>query len=116
MRRAVDARGEAGLLDAAAIERVRDEARPDPRDEDELHDALLTAGFLLPAETAACSDTLMASGRATRVLLSSPVVVAAERLPELLAVHPGAPLDPPISARGGYGPAQRRSSSCCAAG
>ena len=35
-----------GALDAAAIERVRDEARPDPRDADELHDALLTAGFL----------------------------------------------------------------------
>ena len=30
-----------GALDAAAIERVRDEARPDPRDADELHDALL---------------------------------------------------------------------------
>ena len=29
----------------SAIERVRDEARPDPRDADELHDALLTAGF-----------------------------------------------------------------------
>ena len=35
-----------GRLDAAAIERVRDEARPDPRDADELHDALLGAGFL----------------------------------------------------------------------
>ena len=28
----------------AAIARVRDEARPDPRDADELHDALMTAG------------------------------------------------------------------------
>ncbi len=33
-----------GALDADAIERVRDEERPDPRDADELHDALLTAG------------------------------------------------------------------------
>ena len=31
-----------GALDADAIARVRDEARPDPRDADELHDALLT--------------------------------------------------------------------------
>ncbi len=31
-----------GILDAQAIERVRDEARPDPRDADELHDALLS--------------------------------------------------------------------------
>ena len=37
---------------AAAIERVRDEARPDPRDADELHDALLTAGFLDRSEIA----------------------------------------------------------------
>ena len=42
-----------GALDAAAIERVRDEARPDPRDADELHDALMTAGFLDETELAA---------------------------------------------------------------
>src|SRR5213078_1684722 len=35
------------ILDAAAIARVREEKRPDPRDADELHDALLTTGFLL---------------------------------------------------------------------
>src|SRR2546430_8197506 len=35
-----------GTLDHNAIERVRDEERPDPRDADELHDALLTFGFL----------------------------------------------------------------------
>ena len=38
--------GDLGALDGDAIERVRDEERPDPRDADELHDALLTAGFL----------------------------------------------------------------------
>src|SRR6185295_13224122 len=41
---------EIGMLDLAAIDRVRDEERPDPRDADELHDALLTAGFLLDDE------------------------------------------------------------------
>ena len=35
-----------GTLDADAIARVVDEARPDWRDADELHDALLTTGFL----------------------------------------------------------------------
>src|SRR5207247_8978845 len=45
--------GDLGTLDAAAIEQVRDEARPDPRDADELHDALLTAGFLTEPETSA---------------------------------------------------------------
>ena len=39
-----------GTLDANAIERVRDEERPDPRDADELHDALLTFGFLTDEE------------------------------------------------------------------
>jgi len=42
-----------GQLDAAAIDRVRDEARPDPRDADELHDLLLSVvvlpGCLTPA-------------------------------------------------------------------
>src|SRR6185436_20977360 len=45
--------GDLGALDAAAIDRVRDEARPDPRDPDELHDALVTAGFLTETEASA---------------------------------------------------------------
>ena len=47
-RRATEpgAAGDLGALDADAIARVREEAAPDPRDADELHDALLTAGFL----------------------------------------------------------------------
>ena len=44
-----------GALDPAAIERVGAEARPDPRDADELHDALLTAGFL-PANAVSTID------------------------------------------------------------
>src|SRR5438093_6390676 len=38
--------GDLGALDAAAIERVRGEAQPDPGNADELHDVLMTAGFL----------------------------------------------------------------------
>ena len=41
---------ELGALDPAAIQRVREEVWPDPRDADELHDALLTAGVLTAAE------------------------------------------------------------------
>ena len=41
---------ELGALDPAAIQRVREEVWPDPRDPDELHDALLTAGVLTAAE------------------------------------------------------------------
>src|SRR5690606_23528843 len=37
-------------LDTAAIERVREEAWPSADDADELHDALLTSGFILESE------------------------------------------------------------------
>jgi len=80
-----------GALDPNAIERVRDEARPDPRDADELHDALLTFGFLLEGEVDAPElfTELAASRRATLLFSSVPAGtwVAAERLPELLAIH-----------------------------
>ncbi|MCG8370069.1 MAG: ATP-dependent DNA helicase, partial [Proteobacteria bacterium] len=39
-----------GRLDAAAIRRVREEAWPEPRTPDELHDALVVLGFLTAAE------------------------------------------------------------------
>ncbi|HKO55907.1 MAG TPA: helicase-related protein, partial [Thermoanaerobaculia bacterium] len=77
-----------GALDAAAIDRVRDEERPDPRDADELHDVLLTAGFLTIDDAAdidaALFDTLVKSRRAGLVMN---VWIAAERLPELFAIR-----------------------------
>src|SRR5712692_2494464 len=59
MRRVLPAAvlGEVGALDPAAIAEVRDEAWPDVRDAEELHDALLTLiAFPAPPESAA-SDT-----------------------------------------------------------
>jgi ATP-dependent helicase Lhr and Lhr-like helicase len=62
-----------GALDPAAIGRVRDEAWPDIRDADELHDALLSYGFLTSDEIrigrgdtswSGWWDELRASGRA----------------------------------------------------
>ncbi|HET7436033.1 MAG TPA: DEAD/DEAH box helicase, partial [Thermoanaerobaculia bacterium] len=86
-RRAGDSSaGDLGALDLAAIERVRDEERPDPRDADELHDALLSAGFLLADEVPmALMRELIAARRAAEV---SSLFIAAERVPELVAVHP----------------------------
>jgi ATP-dependent Lhr-like helicase len=116
-RRAGDAGNDLGRLDSAAIERVRDEERPDARDADELHDALLTAGFLLDDEVPpALGEELVRMRRAAPVSgaagfsppeprrLSPPgeatfrrpegrrstsarLWIAAERLPELLAIH-----------------------------
>ena len=106
---------EFGALDEAAIARVRDEARPDPRDEDELHDALLTAGLLAEDEVEAPAElfaALASTRRATQVTLpfADPHVgrtfrsasaanawITAERLPELLAIHPDAACDPVVT-------------------
>src|SRR5206468_2866845 len=98
-RRGGAAAGDLGALDPQAIARVRDEARPDPRDADELHDALVTAGFLMLDDVApigaALFDQLVTSRRATR---AGSVWVAAERLPEIRAVHPTIQLHPAIDA------------------
>jgi ATP-dependent Lhr-like helicase len=96
---------ELGVLDPAAIARVRDEERPDPRDADELHDALVTAGFLSADEMGALpvhlSSELSRSKRAALIALPSATLwVAADRIPELTAVHPRvstARLDVPLS-------------------
>ncbi len=103
-RRAGTNASDIGALDGSAIERVRDEVRPDPRDADELHDALLTAGFLLDDEVdpEMCA-TLVGLGRITRARSSaSPpsstaTWVATERVPELLAIHPAAALEPIVT-------------------
>jgi ATP-dependent Lhr-like helicase len=99
-RRAGDQIDEHALLDADAIARVRDEVRPDPRDAEDLHDALLSAGYLTDAELvdgAANRSALQAAGRAGHVPSLS-LWVAAERLPEFRAVHPAVAIEPPIVA------------------
>ena len=58
--------GDLGALDAAAIARVREEERPEPRDADELHDALLTAGFLTTEELDGVPPELLAQLTAAR--------------------------------------------------
>ncbi|MFN2432215.1 MAG: DEAD/DEAH box helicase [Gemmatimonadota bacterium] len=104
-RRSLDVRAadELGTLDAAAIERVRTEAWPDPRDADEAHDALAWMGLVTETEAAPWLrwlDQLEAEGRVLRVEpASGPLLrVTAERLPQVAAVfreacvHPAADL------------------------
>jgi ATP-dependent Lhr-like helicase len=58
--------GADGVLDAATIERVTAESWPDPRDADELHDALLTLVRLAPLPPwQGLFDELAAAGRAS---------------------------------------------------
>ncbi len=97
-------------LDPAAIERVVREAWPEPRDRDELHDALVTLGCMTEREVhdavathapeaAAWLTALTGERRATRVQLSTghTLICAAERLAELIALHPEASLHPAIA-------------------
>jgi ATP-dependent Lhr-like helicase len=107
-RRALDPASAAdlGALDLAAIERVRDEAWPDPRDGDEMHDALLLAGFLEGGQAdrrkggpwESLLEELSERGRAVRAELPSGLQfwVATERFPEFLAVHPSLAAGPPV--------------------
>jgi ATP-dependent Lhr-like helicase len=84
-----------GRLDPEAITRVCADAWPDPRDPDELMDALGVLGFLSEEEGvrggwSALFESLRAARRATRLDRAGGLWVAADRLPELMAIHPGA--------------------------
>jgi ATP-dependent Lhr-like helicase len=64
----VDVTGGVGRLDPAAIDQVASESWPEPRDADELHDALLTLITLPPAEEwEAFFGELSATGRASPI-------------------------------------------------
>jgi ATP-dependent Lhr-like helicase len=98
-----------GALDPDAIERVIDEARPDPRDPEELHEALLSlvavrppapllpssSPLLPPAEP--WFDELVTSGRAAIAdTEGGPMWFAAENLPAIQALYPGAAVRPKL--------------------
>jgi ATP-dependent Lhr-like helicase len=81
-----------GRLDPEAIERVRDEARPDPRDADELHDLLMTVIGLRPVdEWRGWFDELVEGGRALTLLTPEVELwCAVERRPALAVLFPDA--------------------------
>jgi ATP-dependent helicase Lhr and Lhr-like helicase len=106
-RRSLDHKtaAEFGTLDQAAIDRVKDEAWPDPANADELHDALLVTGAMPSAECGVRSgewrgwfEELVGTGRAT--VLEGPVLlwIATERVPTLAAAFPGARCTPSVVA------------------
>jgi ATP-dependent Lhr-like helicase len=106
-RRWIDTAGAAdlGRLDAAAIASVRAEAWPAPRDADELHDALVVAGFVTAQEGRDSGwqplfNILRGDGSATLLRAPAPgheVWLAAERLDQARAAWPQAALDPPLA-------------------
>jgi ATP-dependent Lhr-like helicase len=106
-RRGLDVKtaDELGTLDQTAIDRVKEEAWPEARDADELHDALLTVGALPNAECGMRNaewrglfQQLVEACRATELKGPVSLWVAAERLPVVQAAYPGAAWEPPIVA------------------
>jgi ATP-dependent Lhr-like helicase len=83
-------------LDPDAIERVREEVRPEPRDADELHDLLMTVVGLRPVEDwRPWFDELVEERRA--VIVSAPdaeLWCAVERRPVLELLFPGVLVEP----------------------
>ena len=134
--RAVQTRGfhatqaeDLGRLDPGAIEGAREDAWPQPRDADEMHEALMQLGAATAGEAEASGwdgllSQLASARRATRVVILSasegPAVAGgnekqvlryarndsiwttAERLPQLLALHQRATCEPCIDVPGDY--------------
>jgi ATP-dependent helicase Lhr and Lhr-like helicase len=99
-----------GALDPEAIAAVREEAWPEARSADELHEALTALGCIAEAETAAQPQwsewlaELARGGRATRMQVAHDRVLwlPLERLMLLRAIYPQAPFQPHLQAPGGY--------------
>ncbi|HEX5888052.1 MAG TPA: DEAD/DEAH box helicase [Pyrinomonadaceae bacterium] len=90
-----------GKLDQAAIDRVREEVWPEPRNADELHDALVELGFVTAQEGSAWQEffaELKGDRRAAVLAGQKQLWIAAERLPQLNTIFAGATLEPPIAA------------------
>jgi ATP-dependent Lhr-like helicase len=87
---------ELAALDPAAIERVAEQVKPDPRDADELHDLLLSLVVARPAEAwQEWFDELAAARRAVIVQTGSgPLWAAVERRPMVDALFPAALIGP----------------------
>jgi ATP-dependent Lhr-like helicase len=76
-------------LDPDAIEKVREQIQPQPRDADELHDLLMTLYLMRPVpEWAGWFAELAATGRAAEV--PAGLWCAAERMPVLAGLYPAA--------------------------
>jgi ATP-dependent Lhr-like helicase len=86
-----------GRLDPEAIERVRQEVQPDPRDADELHDLLLTVTGQRPVDDwRPWFDELVEERRAVRVHAGAGLDLwsAVERRPAVELLFPSARIEP----------------------
>ncbi|MCX4173009.1 MULTISPECIES: DEAD/DEAH box helicase [Paraburkholderia] len=99
-----------GALDADAIDSVRDEAWPQARTADEMHEALTGLACITEAEARNVEDwpawlaLLAESGRATRLRIAADdaLWLPAERLTCFQALYPDARFEPPLTVPNGY--------------
>ncbi len=98
-----------GRLDPEAIARVKEEAWPEPANADEMHDALVWLSFLAAHEVgnrpgwAGWLGELALARRAARLRRGAATLwIAAERLPQFLALWPDAAIEPAIAAPPAY--------------
>ncbi|EKM94396.1 ATP-dependent DNA helicase, partial [Stutzerimonas degradans] len=99
-----------GALDPLAIAAVSEEAWPEARSADEMHEALTALGCIAEAEAATQSQwldwlaELARGGRATRLQVAHDraLWVALERLAWLRAIYPQAPCEPKLQPPAGY--------------
>ncbi len=87
---------ELARLDPAAIARVAEQVRPDPRDPDELHDVLVNLVALRPVPAwEPWFAALVSGGRAAEVRAAAGVLWSAVELrPAIEALFPGAAIEP----------------------
>ncbi|MDE1181639.1 DEAD/DEAH box helicase [Paraburkholderia sp.] len=99
-----------GALDADAIGAVREEAWPEVRNADEMHEALTGLACITDAEAQrdqawpALLSALASSGRAMRIQVADNHVLWApvERVTSMQALYPDIPFEPPLRAPKGY--------------
>ncbi|HYD56832.1 MAG TPA: DEAD/DEAH box helicase [Burkholderiales bacterium] len=85
-----------GKLDPEAIARAISELKSEPRNPDELHDVLMSFGFLAHSEVNQWKELLEGLMQQKRATAVHSIYCAAERLPELLAIFPDAKADIPV--------------------
>jgi ATP-dependent helicase Lhr and Lhr-like helicase len=100
-----DSADDLGRLDPDAIAAVREEAWPQVRDADEMHEALTLLGFVTADEVAAnpgWNERLQALAKAKRATRLGDVWTSAEQLPLWQVLHSTAPMQPPVAAPAEY--------------
>ncbi len=99
-----DSAGDLGRLDPEAIASVREQAWPEARNADEMHEALIGLGCIAQSEAQANAGwaellhRLAKDLRATRLEVAAGLWCAAERLPQAQALYPDAHCQPAIAA------------------